>query len=309
MEFRYLVSFLAIADELHFGRAAARVHLTQPSLSQQLQRLERTLGVTLVVRSSHEVRLTPAGEALREHADVIVRLLDRAGRAAREAAQGRVGQVRVGYNFTGWQELLPAALARMHQRFPDVAVELREQRSGPQQAAVAGGELDVAFLHGSPNTADLAHRFLMSVPIVALVGTAHPWAARASVRFAELAGQRCILFGRDQSPAMHDAIQAAAERTGTRLRVEDHVDDLAATAIVVATQPVVGFVSAHRGDHARASGLGSVPVPLTDPTPKVDLHAVWRAGDQSRAVRAFLGCVLNDSAGIEFHDNGVELSC
>ena len=89
MEFRYLVSFLALADELHFGRAAAKLHLTQPSLSQQLQRLERKLGVTLVARSSHEVRLTPAGEVLRDHARSIVADLERATRATRAAADGR----------------------------------------------------------------------------------------------------------------------------------------------------------------------------------------------------------------------------
>ncbi|GLZ36534.1 LysR family transcriptional regulator [Actinokineospora sp. NBRC 105648] len=300
MEFRHLVSFLAIAEELHFGRAAAKVHLTQPSLSQQLQRLERNLGVVLVARSSHEVRLTPAGEVLRAHAGMIVRQLDRAAQAAREAADGRNGSVRVGYNFSTWQEILPNALARMHRRHPDVVVELSELRSGPQLAAVSGGDLDVAFVHGPAATADLAHRVLMPVPIVALVGTAHPWAGRDRVRFAELAEQRCILFDREQSPAMYDAIRAAAERSGTRLAVTDHVDDLSATAIVVATQPVVGFVSVQRGEHARVSGLGSVPVPLVDPVPTVDLYAVWRAGETAAAVRAFLSCL---------DDNAVEPSC
>ncbi|WP_435830458.1 LysR family transcriptional regulator [Saccharopolyspora shandongensis] len=85
MEFRYLVSFLALAEELHFGRAAAKLHLTQLSLSQQLQRLERGLGVTLVARSSHEVRLTPAGEVLRDHARIIVAQLERAERATPRA--------------------------------------------------------------------------------------------------------------------------------------------------------------------------------------------------------------------------------
>ncbi|WP_018685824.1 LysR family transcriptional regulator [Actinokineospora enzanensis] len=294
MEFRHLVSFLAIAEERHFGRAAAKVHLTQPSLSQQLQRLERSLGVVLVARSSHEVRLTPAGEVLRAHADGIVRQLERAAEAARAAAAGRFGTVRVGYTFASWQDVLPAALVRMHQRFPDVTVELRESRSGPQLSALSSGDLDVAFAHGGAVTTDLAHRCLLSVPIVALVGARHPWAARARVRFAELADQHCILFDRKQSPAMYDAIRAAAERTGTRLAVDRHVDDPSGTAIIVATQPLVGFVSAQRGEHARAGGLGAVPVALTDPVPTVDLHAVWRAGETSRAVRAFLSCVTHD---------------
>src|SRR4051794_27438253 len=93
MEFRYLVSFLAIAEELHFGRAAARLHLTQPSLSQQLQRLERTIGVELVARTSHEVRLTSAGRAFQVEARAIVAQMEKAAYSAREAAAGRTGTI------------------------------------------------------------------------------------------------------------------------------------------------------------------------------------------------------------------------
>ncbi|MFJ8815222.1 LysR family transcriptional regulator [Amycolatopsis thermoflava] len=120
MEFRHLVSFLAIADELHFGRAAARLHLTQPSLSQQLQRLERTLGVELVARTSHEVRLTSAGRAFEVEARAIVNRMGKAAQSAREAAAGRTGTISVGYNFPAGQHILPATLARMHAEYPDI---------------------------------------------------------------------------------------------------------------------------------------------------------------------------------------------
>lgn len=291
MEFRYLVSFLALADELHFGRAAAKLHLTQPSLSQQLQRLERRLGVTLVVRSSHEVRLTPAGVVFRDHAQAIVQRVERAAQAAREAADGRSGTLRVGYNFSSWQAILPKTLSRMHERFPHIQVELSELRSGPQLAALAAGELDVAFGHGRAGATGLRQRPLMRVPVVALVGARHPWARLSSVAFAELAGQRCVLFAREQSPVMYDAIIATAERCGIRLTVAHHMDDLSATSIVVATQPVVGFVSVHRGEHEAAGGLGSVAVSFSGPAPVVDLHAIWPAEDAPPVVGALLSCL------------------
>ncbi|WP_235487182.1 LysR family transcriptional regulator, partial [Frankia sp. AvcI1] len=98
MELRHLVSFLAIADELHFGRAAARLHLSQPSLSQQLQRLERSLGVELVARTSHDVRLTAAGKAFEAEARAIISQMRKATHTAREVAAGRTGVVSVGYN-------------------------------------------------------------------------------------------------------------------------------------------------------------------------------------------------------------------
>ncbi|MEV0621416.1 LysR family transcriptional regulator [Nonomuraea sp. NPDC050404] len=291
MEFRYLVSFLALAEELHFGRAAAKLHLTQPSLSQQLQRLERRLGVTLVLRSSHEVRLTPAGEEFRDHAQDIVRRVERAAQAAREAADGRFGTLRVGYNFSSWQAVLPAALARMYERFPHIVVELSELRSGPQPDAVADGELDIAFGHGRPGTKGLRQRPLMRVPVVALVGALHPWARLPSVGFAELAGQRCVLFKREQSPVMYDAITATAERCGITLDVAHHMDDLSATSLVVATQQVVGFVSLHRGRHEAAGGLGLAAVPFHGPAPVMDLHAIWRTSDSPPAVNALLSCL------------------
>ncbi|MBW0117350.1 LysR family transcriptional regulator, partial [Pseudonocardia abyssalis] len=150
MEFRHLVSFLAISEELHFGRAAARLHLTQPSLSQQLKRLERTLGVQLVARSSHDVRLTPAGRAFEPEARAIVAQMAKATNSVRELAAGRTGTVNVGYNFPAGQHILPATLARMHADLPDVSVALAERRTGPQLAALAEGAIDVALVYGRP---------------------------------------------------------------------------------------------------------------------------------------------------------------
>src|SRR5687767_10892124 len=98
MEFRHLVSFIALAEELHFGRAAQRLHLTQPSLSAQLQKLEKSLDVQLVARNSHEVRLTPAGLEFELQARQIIAQLDRAAQAAKATAAGRAGSLNIGYN-------------------------------------------------------------------------------------------------------------------------------------------------------------------------------------------------------------------
>ena len=225
MEFRHLESFLAIADELHFGRAAARLHLTQPSLSQQLQRLERSLGVELVARTSHEVRLTSAGRAFRKQAQVIVSQMEKAAHSAREAAAGRVGTVNVGYNFPAGQHVLPAVLGKMNTQYPDVTVALWEKRTGPQLAALADGELDVALVYGRSVASRFRYRRLLQVPLVAVVGQGHKWAGRPGVPFAELAHHPCILFDREQCPAMYDAIMGGAERSGIALNVAHVLDD------------------------------------------------------------------------------------
>ncbi|WP_331771730.1 LysR family transcriptional regulator (plasmid) [Embleya sp. NBC_00888] len=290
MEFRYLESFLAIADELHFGRAAERLHLAQPSLSQQLQRLEKELGVVLVARTSHEVRLTPAGMVFRAEAQNIVERLAKGAELAREAAAGRVGTVRVGFNFPAGQRVLPPTLQRLAEDHPGVLTSLWEKRSGPQLTGLLAGELDVALTFGRPLSARLRSRRLLSLPLVAVVGDGHPWARRAHVPFRELAHQPCVLFQRDQSPAMYDTIVRAAQDSGISLTIAAEVDDTGATGVVVSTRPVVGFASeAVRATQPSARGLSVVP--FVDPVPMLSLDVVWRADDHDPLVAAFLDSV------------------
>ena len=293
MEFRYLRSFLAIAEELHFGRAAQRLHLAQPSLSQQLQRLEREVGVELVRRSSHEVRLTPAGVAFREEARKLLGQVDRAIAAAHAVASGRAGTLNIGFNFPAGQDVLPAALAALNTEYPRVQTQLWERRTGPQTEGVLSGELDVAFVYGRPVSPHLSSTELMTVPIVAVVGERHPWAGREAVPMRMLDRQPCLLFRREQSPAMHDAIMGAADRAGIKLTVTAEVDDPVATGVLVAARQVIGFASASRAARAPAQGL--VAVPLTAPSPTLALHVVWRTEDRTPLVDALLGVL--DSAG------------
>ena len=287
MEFRYLVSFLALAEELHFGRAAARLHLAQPSLSQQLQRLEKEVGVELVQRTSHEVRLTPAGVAFRAEAERIVGQAARAVDAAKAAAAGRSGTVNVGFNYPAGVSVLPLTLARLAQDHPRVLVQLWERRSGPQLEALLSGDLDVGFVYGRPTAAQLESRELLRLAVVAVMGRQHPWARRDAIAVRELGEWPCVLFRREQSPAMHDAIVGAATRAGAKLRVAEEVDDPVATGVVVSARPLVGFASAARATYSPAPP-DVVPVPLTGPTPVVSLHAVWRSEGASPAVAAFL---------------------
>ncbi|GAA2454351.1 LysR family transcriptional regulator [Actinomadura vinacea] len=292
MELRHVRSFLAIAEELHFGRAAARLHLAQPSLSQHLRQLERAVGAELVSRTSRDVRLTPAGEVFRELADDIMERVQRAGEAARAAAAGRSGTIRVGYNFPAGQRVLPGTLARFNARHRQAEVVMIEMRTGPQLAALQEGRLDVAMVYGEPAGRGLAGRRLLRVPLVAVVGLEHRWADRGEVPFQELAGENCILFHRAQSSAMYDAILSAARTSGIRLNVAEEVDDPGATAIIAAVKPLVGFASALRGRHAQAAtgGPGTTTVRLYDPVPVLDVYAAWNA-DPGPLVESFLGCL------------------
>src|SRR5580692_7716467 len=149
VELRHITSFLVLAEELHFGRSAARLHISQPSLSLQLQQLERRVGVRLVARTSHSVRLTPAGEAFRREARPVPGQVDRAVEAARRAGPGASGQLRVGFNFPAGQRVLVPALARLRDSCPQVRASLYQRHTRGQLAELGAGRLDVAFVYGT----------------------------------------------------------------------------------------------------------------------------------------------------------------
>lgn len=297
MELRYLESFLAISCELHFGRAAAKLHISQPSLSQHLQRLERSVGVRLVDRGPHQVTLTSAGEVFQAEARRLLDGLRDAVEMTREVGAGRAGTVRVGFNYPAGRRVLPPTLNGMARAHPRLRAVLTEQRSGPQLDHLTAGELDVALVFGAPADPYFASRTVFRTPLMALVATGHPLAARHTVPFGELAEHHCILFNRDLSPASYDALTEAATRSGITLDVVDEVDDSLATAMVVATGSVVGFASAVRA--VEAAGMGLRPVTLVDPEPALDVCVVWPAREAVPAARTFLSCL--DAAG-PFHD-------
>ncbi|MGP4016912.1 LysR family transcriptional regulator [Saccharopolyspora sp. 5N708] len=289
MELRYLESFLAVADERHFGRAAARLHLSQPSLSQHVQRLERAVGVRLVDRGPHRVQLTAAGAVFQQDARRLLGQLREAINAAKEADAGHHGTVRVGFNYPAGRRVLPATLSRLADSYPGLRPVLVEKRSGPQLAGVAAGELDVALVFGAPTDAAYASRLVFSTPLMALVATQHPLAARREVSFAELCEHRCLLFKRELSPACYDALVMAARHAGAELDVADEVDDSIGTAMVVATGSAVGFASAERA--TEAAGMGLKPIVLVEPEPIVDVCIVWSAGGAAPSTQRFLDCV------------------
>ncbi|WP_433599250.1 LysR family transcriptional regulator [Nocardia sp. CA-135953] len=287
METRHIEAFLAIADELHFGRAAARLHLTQPSISQQLKRLEQYLGVELVSRTSRVVQLTPAGEAFRADARRILSEVHLATSTVRDIAAGRMGKISIGFNGRAGQLIMPRSLAQLHANYPNITTNLSSGRSGPQLAGLTSGELDVGLLYGSSsNSASLLSRRLLPMRIGALVGHRHPWANRSSIAVSELADMPCVMFNRGASPAMHDAIMAAAEQAGTFPKIAEYLNDSAATEIIVAARPYVGFASFISADELRPMGLKVVR--LVDPEPVVELQVAWRVDSPNEAVLAFL---------------------
>jgi DNA-binding transcriptional LysR family regulator len=300
LELRHLVYFLAVADERHFGRAAAKLFIGQPTLSQQLQRLERQIGVELFARTSHDVRLTPAGRAFRVEAEQVLEHAQRAVDTAREAASGRRGSISIGFNFAAGQQVLRPTLRRLSTDYPGLSTTLWEGLSGPHLSAVADGRIDVALVYSSIPPRPLMAQQVSTATLGAMVARHHPWAGRKEVAFRELADQPIVLIRRERSPAMYDAVFAAAERCGIPLTVAAEAEDSGATALMVDTLQAVAFVSDAR---PRWPTDDLVSMRIVDPIPRVSVRAVWRP-DPQPAVSAFLSSL--EAAG-PFPDAGTDL--
>ncbi|WP_170323681.1 LysR family transcriptional regulator [Cryptosporangium phraense] len=286
MELRQVSSFLALAEELHFGRAAEKLHLSQPSLSQHLQKLERHVGVQLVARSSHSVRLTPAGEAFRRECVRLLAQADLAVEAARWAGSGATGHLRISFNYPAGQRILAPTLTLLRERHPAVRTSLLPRGSLAQLSELREGRVDLALVFGAVDEDGLQQRPIFTLPVVGICASDHPLATGAPVRWPELSRYRCLLPSRAVSPAMHDAILSAARLNGIDLSGTEVFDDGDAAVVLVASQPLVIFTSEARAESVAVTGLSTLS--FVDPVPQVTVHAIWRDDNPNPAVSLFL---------------------
>jgi len=289
MELRHITSFLVLAEELHFGRSAARLHISQPSLSLQLQQLERRLGVQLVARTSHSVRLTPAGEAFRKEAGPLLGQLDRAVEAARQAGPGATGHLRIGFNFPAGQRVLVPTLALLRDTYPQVRTSLVQRHTCGQLTELRSGRLDIAFVYGACADEGISQRPILTLPVMGVCASDHPLATGAQVRWSELAQYRCVLPSEATSPAIRDAVLSAGRRNGVDFSAVEVFDDGDAAVVMVASQQVVIFASSVRAETVGMIGLATLS--FIDPVPEVTIYATWREQDANPAVPLFLDAI------------------
>jgi len=196
LEPRLLRYFLAVANELHFGRAAARLYISQPSLSNQIRTLERTLGTDLFVRTSRKVELTPAGRALLEEAPVALAALDHAAERARLAGEGVAGTVRLGYSPMAGYETLGAILTAVEHDSPNVTVIASESFSAQIPGRVLAGELDVGLALFPESMRGVRSELLRMEPLALLFGEGHPLAEVDPIPLGRLESETLLLFPR-----------------------------------------------------------------------------------------------------------------
>src|SRR5262245_31720636 len=214
MEFRHLRYFVAVAEELHFGRAAARLGIAQPPLSQQIRQLEQELEVTLFTRTKRRVELTQAGHMFLDDAREVLARAERAVRTAQRAGRGEIGQLAIGFVPSADLDILPRVLSVWRTSCPDVEVTLHELLSGAQVAAQHAGTIQIGFLRLPVDETGLLIEPIQREPLLAALPRTHRLAGSPSVRLGDLAGDTMVLFTRDVAPGYYDVFIAACRRAG-----------------------------------------------------------------------------------------------
>lgn len=227
---------MAVAEELNFRRAAARLHIAQPSLSEQIRELEVSLGAQLFDRSIRPVGLTGAGRRLLEDAHDHLERLDRTGRAVGRASRGEEGEIRIGFIHGGVYELMLSALNEFRRRHPDVGLTLKQLSAGEQIRALRERQVDVvvARVMEPRLEPDLAVRVLREELMLALLPSGHPRAQALSIRVGDLCDEAFVMFPRRLEPLTFDRYVQACVGAGFSPRIDHEVTDAMTQALVVA---------------------------------------------------------------------------
>jgi DNA-binding transcriptional LysR family regulator len=285
MELRQLRYFVTLAEELHFGRAAEREHIVQSALSQQVQRLERELGVRLLERSTHHVALTAAGVAFLVEARQILAHADRATAAARNAA-GAAAPLRVGVIDSSYDSM-PQILHEVQARYPGLVIHQVEASVPQQYQQLADCRLDVGVGRAALAPPRIASLLFRQDPLGVLVPTGHPFAALEAVTVAVLAKQPLLLAEEAMAPEFNQFTVEMCRAAGfTPTVYRGTVESIRAAAALVAQGRCLYCVPSS----CIAALPGTTWRPLTEPASSYPWSVLWRAADDSDYVRAVVSC-------------------
>jgi DNA-binding transcriptional LysR family regulator len=286
MELRHLRYFVAVAEECHFGRAAARLRIAQPPLSRQIQALEAELGLTLFERTRRQVELTPAGTTLLAHARGIFEAVDLAVHEAQRASRGESGRIVVAYPSTFAYSGLPELVRAFRTKFPTVELALRELAPQLQLDAIRDHAVDVGFVRAPVDEPGLTTELVRSEPLVVALPSGHPLAARKSIALGLLAKEPFVLFPRVRGPGYFDQLIQMCRDAGFTPRIVQEAPQLDIVSLVAAGLGVALLPESIR--KIRRSGI--VLRPLVG-SPRTELLVAWMTRNPSTVLREFLDVV------------------
>jgi len=288
MELRHLRYFLVVADELHFSRAAARLHITQPPLSQQIRQLEDQLGVVLLQRTKRRVQLTDAGRAFQEAARQVLAQAEQAVQTAQRAHRGELGPLTVGFVGSAIAGIFLELLSAFRTRCPDVELTLQELTTAQQVQALREWRIDVGVLRPPIGEEALALETIGRESLVVVLPKTHPLAAQRRIPLHALAHETVVLAPRNLGPGVQDEIMELCHRAGC------YPQRLPGAAQMLA---VIGLVAAGMGLSLVPASMrtvqwkGIVYRPLQDQVPQAELAVAWRRDTTSAVVQMFVDVV------------------
>lgn len=294
MELRQLQYFLAVAEELNFGRAAARLQIAQPPLSRQIRQLEQELGVELFRRTKRRVELTEAGRVFLEEARQILSQVEQGVRVAQRASRGKIGRLVVGFEGSSTYDVIPVSLKVYRERFPEVDLVVYAMTTEEQIQALLENRIGIGFVVSPLNDRRLAIEIILREALILAIPESHPLVARNEVRVRELEGESFIMFQRNRGCGLYDQVIAICQRAGFSPRVIQEADEM---------QVMLGFVAAGLGITLLSASVeqfqrpGVVYRTLQPSTPKVALALAWRRDDPSAVLQAFIEVVRECTRG------------
>jgi len=285
IELRHLRYFIAVSEELHFGRAAARLHMSQPPLSQQIRSLEAELGLTLFRRTNRRVELTSAGIAFLEGARRTLESANQTVRDARSADDGETGELVLGFVDSSIYGYMPAVLRAFRKQHPSVRVNIRALASAEQVEKLERGEIQVGILRPLRVSSRLVIEELGREHLVVALPKGHRLAGHKQIRISDLRDESLVFFKREFAPAVYDRIMGMFHRDGQLPHIAQEAGE---------QHTIIGLVAAGLGYSITAEGMrdwgtaGVVYRPLAHPYAWVPMGVAWRRGDRSDPVRWFV---------------------
>lgn len=271
--------FITVAEELHFGRAAARLNMTQPPLSRQIQVLERVVGAPLLERSSRSVHLTAAGKSFLPEARGIIRLATSASELVRRIAAGKSGFFKLGFTAGAAYEFLPKLLRACRERLPEIEFALKEMVSGDQIEALAMGQIDAALLRPPVARAEFASRLLVSEPLLAAIPREHRLAEAAILTIRDFDGEPFVMYSPHGARYFNDLLTSQFLHADVTPRYVEHMNQI--HSILAMVQAGLGLsIVPESAAILRFVDVRYVPLSLAVPA-HVELCLCWRQNDDS----------------------------
>jgi len=301
MELRHLRYFLAVAHELHFTRAAERLGIGQPPLSQQIQQLERELGVTLLLRGRRGVELTDAGLAFREEAMRVLNAAERAIERTRRVGNSQIDKLTIGFTVSASiHPFVPRVIQACRERFPSVEIVLLQRTTNELVAAIGEQHVDLAFIRApAPKASNVQVEVLLHEPLVAVLPSAHRLAAHTAISLRELNGEPFIFYPRKVGTGIYDEVVHACQSCGFTPEVRLEVPEMTSVITFVAAGMGVSLVPATMRQ-LRAEGVTYVSI-ADEEIPQAHLAIAFNQRALSTALSRFITGVREFAANTHYH--------